>query len=90
MGKGQSRDVQKISVKRRRIDNLLLFVQDQYFVYATQLETIKASHNSIPSIPVEFCKEFAKNASLVSSLSYIDLSHNVLKTLPVEFFACGT
>lgn len=89
MGKGQSRDAQKISVKKRKIDNLVVFTQDQYFVYATQLEVIKASHNSIPNIPPQICKDFAKNSAIVATLTYVDLSHNLLRTLPPEFFACG-
>lgn len=89
MGKGQSLEAQKISVQKRKIENLNIFVQDHFFTYASQVETIKAGHNSIMSIPKELCAEVANNRNLVNTLSFVDLSHNRLKSIPTAFFATG-
>lgn len=89
MGKGQSLEAQKISVPKRKIENLNVFVQDHYFTNATRVEIIKAAHNYLTSIPRELCAEVANNRNLVNGLTLIDLSHNRLKTLPAAFFSCG-
>jgi hypothetical protein len=89
MGKGQSLEAQKIDVKKRKVTDLNLFlVQEHYFANATRVETIKAHHNLIPSIPREICLELSNNRNLVNTLTYVDLSHNRLRSLPVTFFAC--